>query len=181
MELTESAILHDVDAATQTMRQLASKGVHFALDDFGMEHSALSHLSNLPFDTLKIDRSFVARITEDRAHAALFQAIISMIHSLGMTAVAEGVEAPSQLIYLQAYGCDILQGYLFSRPLPPEEFQPMLTAGMVVPSLDHAERGAAPGARSRRGLTTRDLADPSLANRGLSESRRILEGCRHAA
>ena len=109
-----------------------------------MEHSALSHLSDLPFDTLKIDRSFVARMTEDRGHAALFQAIISMIHSLGMTAVAEGVEMPSQLIYLQAYGCDILQGYLFSKPLPAEEFAPFLTAGMVVPSLDNADRGAAP-------------------------------------
>ena len=126
LELTESAILHDVDAATQTMQQLAANGIRFALDDFGMEHSALSHLSDLPFDTLKIDRSFVSRMTEDRGHAALFQAIISMIHSLGMTAVAEGVEVPSQLIYLQAYGCDIIQGYLFGRPLPAEDFAPLL-------------------------------------------------------
>ena len=139
-ELTESAILHDVDAATNTMRQLAAGGISFALDDFGMEHSALSHLSDLPFDTLKIDRSFVARMTEDRGHAALFQAIISMIHSLGMTAVAEGVEAPSQLIYLQAYGCDMIQGYLFSKPLPAEEFAPLLSAGIVMPTLDSGER-----------------------------------------
>jgi EAL domain-containing protein (putative c-di-GMP-specific phosphodiesterase class I) len=139
LELTESAILHDVDAATQTMRQLAANGIRFALDDFGMEHSALSHLSDLPFDTLKIDRAFVARMTEDRGHAALFQAIISMIHSLGMTAVAEGVEAPSQLIYLQAYGCDVIQGYLFSRPLSAEDFAPLLASGIVVPSLDPAE------------------------------------------
>ena len=139
-ELTESAILHDVDAATHTMRQLAAGGISFALDDFGMEHSALSHLSDLPFDTLKIDRSFVARMTEDRGHAALFQAIISMIHSLGMTAVAEGVEAPSQLIYLQAYGCDMIQGYLFSKPLPAEEFAPLLSAGIVMPTLDPGER-----------------------------------------
>jgi diguanylate cyclase (GGDEF)-like protein len=139
LELTESAILHDVDAATQTMQQLAAHGVHFALDDFGMEHSALSHLSDLPFDMLKIDRSFVARMTEGRGHAALFQAIIAMIHSLGMTAVAEGVEAPSQLIYLQAYGCDAIQGYLFSPPLPAEEFAPILSAGMIVPSVESGE------------------------------------------
>ena len=144
LELTESAILHDVDAATETMQKLAASGIRFSLDDFGMEHSALSHLSDLPFDTLKIDRSFVARMTEDRGHAALFQAIISMIHSLGMTAVAEGVEMPSQLIYLQAYGCDVIQGYLFSKPLPAEEFAPLLTAGMVLPSLDSAERSANP-------------------------------------
>jgi EAL domain-containing protein (putative c-di-GMP-specific phosphodiesterase class I) len=136
LELTESAILQDVDAATQVMQHLAADGIRFALDDFGMEHSALSHLSDLPFDTLKIDRSFVTRMTEDRGHAALFQAIISMIHSLGMTAVAEGVEAPSQLIYLQAYGCDVIQGYLFGRPLTAEAFAPLLTAGMVVPSID---------------------------------------------
>lgn len=78
-------------------------------------------------------------MTEDRGHAALFHAIISMIHPLGMTAVAEGVESPSQLIYLQAYGCDIIQGYLFSKPLPAEEFTPLLTAGIVVPSLDPTE------------------------------------------
>ncbi len=149
LELTESAILHDVDAATQTMRQLGASGVRFALDDFGMEHSALSHLSDLPFDTLKIDRSFVARMTEDRGHAALFQAIISMIHSLGMTAIAEGVEAPSQLIYLQAYGCDMIQGYLFGRPLSAEAFAPLLTAGMVVPSLDPADRPATQPRRAR--------------------------------
>ncbi len=136
LELTESAILHDVDAATRTMRQLAAGGIHFALDDFGMEHSALSHLSDLPFDMLKIDRAFVARMTEDRGHAALFQAIISMIHSLGMTAVAEGVEQPSQLIYLQAYGCDMLQGYLFSRPIPAEEFKTHLSTGIVMPVVD---------------------------------------------
>ena len=89
---------------------------------------------------MKIDRSFVARMTEDRGHAALFQAIISMIHSLGMTAIAEGVEAPSQLIYLQAYGCDVIQGYLFGRPQSAEDFAALLTAGVVVPRLDPADR-----------------------------------------
>ncbi len=64
-------------------------------------------------------------MTESRGHAALFQAIVAMIHSLGMTAIAEGVEQPSQLIYLQAYGCDVLQGFLFSRPLPAQEFEPL--------------------------------------------------------
>lgn len=140
LELTESAILQDIDAATDVMQRLAADGIRFALDDFGMEHSALSHLSDLPFDTLKIDRAFVSRMTEDRGHAALLQAIISMIHSLGMTAVAEGVEAPSQLIYLQAYGCDLIQGYLFGRPLTAEQFAPLLTAGMVVPSVEPADR-----------------------------------------
>jgi EAL domain-containing protein (putative c-di-GMP-specific phosphodiesterase class I) len=148
LELTESAILHDVAAATHTMQELAARGITFALDDFGIEHSALSHLSDLPFDTLKIDRTFVGRMTEDRGHAALFQAIISMIHSLGMTAVAEGVEAPSQLIYLQAYGCDTIQGYLFSPPLVAEELTPLLAAGMIVPALEAGERVVSSSARA---------------------------------
>lgn len=142
LELTESAIVRDFDAVARNMQQLAAAGIRFALDDFGIEHSALSHLSDLPFDSLKIDRSFVSRMTEDRAHAALFQAIISMIHSLGMTAIAEGVELPSQLIYLQAYGCDMIQGYLFSRPLSTEDFAPLLRSGIVVPTIDRSPQPA---------------------------------------
>ncbi len=143
LELTESAILHDASAAARTMQRLADSGMRFALDDFGMQHSALSYLSDLPFDTLKIDRAFVSRMTESRGHAALFQAIVTMIHSLGMTAVAEGVEQPSQLIYLQAYGCDTLQGYLFSRPVPADEFEPLLFSGVILPSVGDGEMPAA--------------------------------------
>jgi diguanylate cyclase (GGDEF)-like protein/PAS domain S-box-containing protein len=139
LELTESAILRDAEAAARTMRELSAAGIHFALDDFGMEHSALSHLSDLPFETLKIDRAFVTRMTESRGHAALFQAIVAMIHSLGMTAIAEGVEQASQLIYLQAYGCDAVQGYLFSKPMPAEEFAPLLATEMIIPSVDRWE------------------------------------------
>jgi len=133
LELTESAILSDATAATRTMRNLAESGIGFALDDFGMEQSSLSYLSRLPIDTLKVDYAFVSKMTSDRAHAALVQAIISMTHSLGMVAIAEGVERPDQLIYLQAYGCDALQGFLFSRPLPLEALLPALAAGMVAP------------------------------------------------
>jgi EAL domain-containing protein (putative c-di-GMP-specific phosphodiesterase class I) len=136
LELTESAILHDVRAATETMRRLAADGIRFALDDFGMEHSALSHLSDLPFESLKIDRSFVVRMMEGRGHAALLQAIVAMIHSLGMTAIAEGVEQPGQLAYLKAYGCDVIQGFLFSRPVMPQAFAPFLAAGIVRPLRD---------------------------------------------
>lgn len=135
LELTESAILRDLDIATRTMGGLAEHGIRFALDDFGIEHSALSHLSNLPIHMLKIDRAFVSKMTEDRAHAALLQAIVSMTHSLGMLAVAEGVERPDQLIYLQAYGCDVLQGFLFSRPLAPETFAPILARGSIPPAV----------------------------------------------
>lgn len=134
LELTESAILSDAAAATRTMQRLAAGGIRFALDDFGMEHSSLSYLSRLPIDTLKVDYAFVSKMTEDRAHAALVQAIIAMTHSLGMVAIAEGVERPDQLFYLQAYGCDALQGFLFSRPLPIEELLQVVAAGTIAPS-----------------------------------------------
>ncbi|WP_147283676.1 EAL domain-containing protein [Bosea caraganae] len=134
LELTESAILSDAAAATRTMQRLAEGGIRFALDDFGMEHSSLSYLSRLPIDTLKVDYAFVSKMTEDRAHAALVQAIISMTHSLGMVAIAEGVERSDQLFYLQAYGCDALQGFLFSRPLPLAALLQVLAAGIVMPA-----------------------------------------------
>jgi diguanylate cyclase (GGDEF)-like protein/PAS domain S-box-containing protein len=134
LELTESAILSDAAAATRTMRNLADNGIRFALDDFGMEQSSLSYLSRLPIDTLKVDYAFVSKMTTDRAHAALVQAIISMTHSLGMVAIAEGVERPDQLMYLQAYGCDALQGFLFSRPVPLPELRLLLANGRVTPS-----------------------------------------------
>lgn len=134
LELTESAILSDAAAATHTMRNLAGQGIRFALDDFGMEQSSLSYLSRLPIDTLKVDYAFVSKMTADRAHAALVQAIISMTHSLGMVAIAEGVERPDQLIYLQAYGCDALQGFLFSRPVPLAGLLPILTSGRLSPT-----------------------------------------------
>lgn len=133
LELTESTILRDVETVARTINLLASAGVTFAVDDFGIEHSALSHLSQLPLDTLKVDRSFVARMTDDPAHAALVQAIISMAHAMNKKAVAEGVETMDELTYLRAYQIDALQGYLFSRPVPPDQFEALLRAGTIPP------------------------------------------------
>ena len=105
----------------------------FAVDDFGIEHSALSHLSHLPIDTLKVDHSFVARMTADSVHAALVQAIISMTHAIHKKAVAEGVETLDELTYLHAYQIDALQGFLFSPPVPPDEFEVLLKARTLLP------------------------------------------------
>ena len=129
LEITESAILHDVGATTRAMRRLHDAGIRFSVDDFGIEHSALSLLSRLPIETIKIDYSFVSQMTKDTAHAALVQAIISMTHAMGKVAVAEGVETHQQATYLQAYQCDGLQGFLFSRPVPAEEFVVLLERG----------------------------------------------------
>jgi diguanylate cyclase (GGDEF)-like protein len=123
LELTESTILRDVETVTRTMRQLANAGVRFAVDDFGIEHSALSHLSRLPIETLKIDYSFINLMTSDRVHAALIQAIIMMTHAMGMTTVAEGIETQEQFSYLRAYQCDALQGFFLSRPLPAKKLE----------------------------------------------------------
>lgn len=126
LELTESTIVDNADVAARTMTQLADAGIAFSVDDFGIEHSALSHLSRLPVKTLKIDHSFVSQMTTSRVHAALVQAIISMTHSMGMSVVAEGVETQAQLTYLQAYQCDVLQGFLLGRPAPAKKLEALL-------------------------------------------------------
>ena len=138
LELTESAILHDVDVTTRAMMRLHEAGIRFSVDDFGIEHSALSLLSRLPIETIKIDYSFIAQMTKDRAHAALVQAIISMAHAMGKVAVAEGVETHQELAYLQAYQCDGLQGFLFSKPVPAEAFLALLELGTFDPAPDPA-------------------------------------------
>ena len=126
LELTESTIVDNAGAATRIMTQLAEAGVGFSVDDFGIEHSALSHLSRLPIRTLKIDHSFVSQMTTSRVHAALVQAIITMTHSMGMSVVAEGVETQSQLTYLRAYQCDVVQGFLLGRPMPAKKLEAFL-------------------------------------------------------
>lgn len=123
LELTESTIVRSADVAEHTMTELAQAGIGFSVDDFGIEHSALSLLNRLPIEALKIDYSFISQMTTCRVHAALVQAIISMAHAMSMTAVAEGVETRQQLTYLQAYQCDSLQGFLFSRPMPAAKLE----------------------------------------------------------
>lgn len=134
LELTESAVMREFDAASLAMQRLSKAGVPFALDDFGIEQSSLAYLSNLPFKTLKIDRAFVRKMTGNRGQAAMIHLIISMAHSLGMEAIAEGVEDDDQVIYLRAYGCDKLQGYLFGRPMTAEDLEQQFPAPIVAPA-----------------------------------------------
>ncbi len=120
LELTESALLGDEDAAAERMRQLKDMGVMISLDDFGTGYSSLSCLKRLPIDEVKIDRSFVRDIVSDTQDAAIVRAIVAMCRSLGLAVVAEGVETQTQHDYLLGCGCDILQGYLLGRPAPPD-------------------------------------------------------------
>jgi diguanylate cyclase (GGDEF)-like protein len=121
LEITESAVLRDDEDVPATLRDLRAMGVRIALDDFGTGYSALGYLTRLPIDILKMDRSFVRDVDSDPSAAGIVRAVVAMAHSLGLCAVAEGVDAPEQARALTALGCDELQGFLVSGALPPNE------------------------------------------------------------
>lgn len=129
LELTESMLMEDVDAAIATMTCLKDYGVSMALDDFGTGYSGLSYLKRFPIDTLKIDQSFVREITSDSASAAIADAIIAMAQRLGLDVIAEGVETPEQCRLRRESGCRLMQGYLFARPVPAEDLTKLLRVG----------------------------------------------------
>jgi diguanylate cyclase (GGDEF)-like protein len=120
LEITESLLMHDLDGAIGTLRGLKAMGVQLALDDFGTGYSSLSYLKRFPLDRLKIDRSFVGDITSAADEAAIALAVIALAHSMRLQVLAEGVETATQLAVLQSGGCQQMQGFYFSRPLPVE-------------------------------------------------------------
>jgi diguanylate cyclase (GGDEF)-like protein len=126
LELTESQLLDSVEHIISTFQQLHALGVKLAIDDFGTGYSSLSYLKRLPVDYLKIDQAFIRGLHRGSQDAAITQAIITLSKSLGMKVVAEGVETAEQLAFLREHGCDEVQGYLISRPLPEQEFRQML-------------------------------------------------------
>jgi diguanylate cyclase (GGDEF)-like protein/PAS domain S-box-containing protein len=122
IELTESAIMNHPEASISTLERMKSRGIAISIDDFGTGYSSLSYLKRLPLDILKIDQSFVRDISTDYNDAAIVRAIIGLARSLGIKVIAEGVEDDSQLSFLNAYGCNYGQGYLFARPLDAPTF-----------------------------------------------------------
>ena len=126
LEITESLLMQDLERIAATLEALVALGVTVSMDDFGTGYSSLSYLKRLPIDVLKIDQSFVHDIGSDPDDAAIVQAIIAMAHSLGIKVIAEGVETAEQLAFLRRHRCDGMQGYYFSRPLPPEQFIKLL-------------------------------------------------------
>lgn len=136
VEVTESVFLHPDSAALGELRQLRRRGIRLALDDFGTGYSSLSYLGVLPFDTLKIDRSFVATIDapDDARGDAILKATIAMSRAFDMQVVAEGVERASQLAALQALSCDVCQGYLFSPPVAGAQFAECFLAACGTPA-----------------------------------------------
>jgi EAL domain-containing protein (putative c-di-GMP-specific phosphodiesterase class I) len=131
IEITESMVMHNADAAISILKGLRELGVHLSVDDFGTGYSSLAYLKNLPIEILKIDRSFVKDIngaSSKKDGGEIAQAIISLGHSLKLKVIAEGVEEESQLDFLKANRCDEAQGFLFAKPMPPEEFGLLLAA-----------------------------------------------------
>lgn len=126
LEITESALIHDVDAAIATSQKLKALGLKLSLDDFGTGYSSLTYVSRFPFDKLKIDQSFVRNITHNPADAAIATAAIAMARGLNLSVLAEGVETEAQALFLRSRHCEAMQGYLFNRPLAPETFARLL-------------------------------------------------------
>jgi EAL domain-containing protein (putative c-di-GMP-specific phosphodiesterase class I) len=133
MEITETAMMRNVAEAGRQIEALARAGIVFSIDDFGTGYSSLGQLDKLAVQSLKIDRTFTERLCRPHGTGSIVDAIISMGHSLGLEVVAEGVETEEQWSYLRELKCDIVQGYLFSNPLPAEEAAALLRHGRLIP------------------------------------------------
>lgn len=127
LEITESVLIDDFQSVSEKLKLLRDYGIRISLDDFGTGFSSLSYLKKLPIDTLKIDKSFIDTVLTDSATRVITESIINMVKSLGFDSVAEGVENEKQYKYLQSIGCDVIQGYLFNKPLPAEEMAGVLS------------------------------------------------------
>jgi diguanylate cyclase (GGDEF)-like protein/PAS domain S-box-containing protein len=126
LEITESSIMKEPDQAIEKLHELKLMGIRVAIDDFGTGYSSLNYLKRFPIDTLKIDKSFVADVCKDPHDTAIVRAIITLGHALDLTVIAEGVETQEQLKYLSSLGCDLVQGFLFSKSLPAPVFEELL-------------------------------------------------------
>ena len=126
LEVTESSVMHNVERALEVLTGLHEMGVHLAIDDFGTGYSSLAQLKRFPIDTLKVDRSFIRELPHDTEDMAIAEAILAMGRTLGLRVVAEGVETSDQRDFLRKRQCDEMQGYLFSKPLPADDFAQFL-------------------------------------------------------
>jgi diguanylate cyclase (GGDEF)-like protein/PAS domain S-box-containing protein len=133
LEITESAAMQNIELTMKVLRELKDMGVSIAVDDFGTGQSSLIYLKAFPIDTVKIDKEFLRDVTSDETAAAIVSYVINLAHTLGLHVVAEGVESEEQYTFLRHYACDLMQGYLFSKPLPPDELFAFLQHTFVRP------------------------------------------------
>jgi EAL domain-containing protein (putative c-di-GMP-specific phosphodiesterase class I) len=140
LEVTESLLLADTDQTLATLHQLRALGLHISMDDFGTGYSSLSYLRSFPFDKIKIDRSFVSG--EGLESNAIIRAVVGLGQSLGMVTTAEGIETEQQLDAVRAQGCDEVQGFLFSPPLPASAAAALLASTGVQMARARSRRGA---------------------------------------
>jgi diguanylate cyclase (GGDEF)-like protein len=131
LELTESIVMKNFTESARQMERLKRLGVRIAIDDFGTGYSSLSYLHRLPIDVLKIDRSFIENLNQPEGTDSIVEAVLSMAHTLGLRVVAEGVETAQQLDTLHQRGCDLIQGYFFSKPVPAEAAAGILQSGRL--------------------------------------------------
>jgi len=153
LEITESTVMRDAGAAIATLREIGSLGVGLSVDDFGTGYSSLNYLKRFPLNCLKIDKSFIDDVTTDPNDAAITTAIISMAGSLEIMVIAEGVETLEQVRFLSARGCDAMQGYFFSKPLPALALASMLAENKrleIRPAAAPTRAAKKTGARTRR-------------------------------
>jgi len=122
VEMTETAVMGNRDKAARVFHDLRALGVTVAIDDFGTGYSTMSQLKDLPFDTMKIDREFVHGVDTSRENQAICRALIELAKGLGIAVLAEGVEVEADLKRMQMLGCELFQGYYFSRPMPADKF-----------------------------------------------------------
>jgi EAL domain-containing protein (putative c-di-GMP-specific phosphodiesterase class I) len=139
LEITEATVMQSADRAVRVLRMLKEQGVRVAVDDFGTGFSSLSHLQRFPLDAVKVDRSFIASISQAGSGAAVARAVIAMAHSFGLRAVAEGVETEDQARFLRIQGCDEMQGFLFSPALAPEQAVEILQRDVPPPQASSAQ------------------------------------------
>lgn len=126
LEITESIMMRNVDKTISTIQHFSDMNIDVSIDDFGTGYSSLSYLKKFSLKSLKIDKSFVLDIPQDKDDMMITAAIISMAKSLNLKVIAEGVETERQIDFLKARDCDVMQGYYFSKPVPASEFEKML-------------------------------------------------------
>jgi EAL domain-containing protein (putative c-di-GMP-specific phosphodiesterase class I) len=131
VELTEEIFIQNIEHNLNQLSRLRKLGIHLAIDDFGVGYSSLAYLRDFPVDLLKIDRSFITHVTHRHDDAVITRAVINLAHNLGIQVVAEGVETEGQLNFLRHNSCNLVQGFLISRPIPPQDLEKAQEKGLL--------------------------------------------------